>query len=78
MRQPTRIALACILSLYLVIVHARDVVHLFSKAGDGIESVKEGQAQRGKKAGKAIKALNSFMDDAQKSSDSDREGEKSN
>ena len=62
----TRIALACIFLVYVVMVHGKDVVNLFTMAGNKIEAVKEKQAQRGKKAGQAIKALNQFMDEAGK------------
>ncbi|OGW38617.1 MAG: hypothetical protein A2X58_10160 [Nitrospirae bacterium GWC2_56_14] len=62
----TRIALACIFLVYLVMVHGKDVAGLFTMAGNKIEAVKEKQAQRGKKAGQAIKALNQFMDEAGK------------
>jgi len=62
----TRIALACIFLVYLVMVHGKDVAGLFTMAGNQIDAVKEKQAQRGKKAGQAIKALNQFMDEAGK------------
>ena len=62
----TRIALACIFLVYLVIVHGKDAVTLFSMAGNQIEAVQEKQAQRGKKAGEAIKALNKLMEEAGK------------
>jgi len=62
----TRIALSCIFLVYLVLVHGKDVVILYTMAGNKIEAVQEKQAQRGKKAGEAIKALNKLMDDAGK------------
>jgi hypothetical protein len=62
----TRIALACIFLVYLVMIHGKDVAGLFTMAGNQIDAVKEKQAQRGKKAGQAIKALNKFMDEAGK------------
>jgi hypothetical protein len=64
--QATRIGLVCIFLIYLVIVHGKDAVHLFTMAGNTIESVQEKQAQRGKKAGEAIKALNQLMEEAGK------------
>jgi uncharacterized membrane protein YcjF (UPF0283 family) len=62
----TRIALACIFLVYLVMVHGKDAVNLFTMAGNKIEAVQEKQAQRGKKAGQAIKALNKIMEEAGK------------
>jgi uncharacterized membrane protein YcjF (UPF0283 family) len=64
--QATRIALACIFLVYLVMVHGKDVVNLFTMAGSKIDAMKEKQAQRGKKAGQAIKALNKLMEEAGK------------
>jgi len=64
--QATRISLACIFLAYLVMVHAKDVEHLFTMTASKIEAVGEKQAQRGKKAGQAIKALNQLMDAADK------------
>lgn len=62
----TQIALGFIFLVYLVMIHGKDVVHLFTMAGNKIEAVQEKQAQRGKKAGQAIKALNQFMEEAGK------------
>jgi hypothetical protein len=59
-----RIALACIFLVYLVMVHGKDAVNLFTMAGNHIDAVREKQAQQGKKAGEAIKALNKLMDGA--------------
>jgi uncharacterized membrane protein YcjF (UPF0283 family) len=74
----TQIALGCIFLVYLVMVHGKDVVSLFTLAGSKIEAVQEKQAQRGKKAGQAIKALNKFMDEAGKQPPPDQGEEKSN
>lgn len=60
------IAPACFLLVYLVLIHGKDVVNLFTMAGNKIEAVQEKQAQRGKKAGEAIKTLNKMMDEAGK------------
>ena len=62
----TRIALACIFLVYLVMIHGKDAVNLFTMAGNQIEAVKEKQSQRGKKAGQAIKTLNKIMEEAGK------------
>jgi hypothetical protein len=64
----SRIALACFLLVYLVLVHGKDVVNLSTMAGNKIEAVQEKQAQRGRKAGEAIKAFNKLMDGADKPS----------
>ncbi len=61
-----QIALGCIFLAYLVMVHGKDVAGLFSMAGNKIEAVREKQAERGRKAGQAIKTLNTFMDEAGK------------
>jgi len=61
-----RIALACIFLVYLVMIHGKDAVHLFTMAGNKIEEVQEKQARRGKKAGEALKALNKIMEEAGK------------
>jgi len=62
----TRIALACIFLVYLVMIHGKDAVTLYTMATNKIEAVKEKQAQRGRKAGQAIKALNQLMEEAAK------------
>jgi hypothetical protein len=62
----TRIALACIFLVYLAMVHGKDMVTLYTIASNKIEAVHEKQAQRGKKAGQAIKALNKLMEEAGK------------
>jgi hypothetical protein len=74
----TRIALACIFLAYLVMVHGKDVVNLFTMAGNKIEAVQEKQAQRGKKAGAAIKALNQLVEEAGKQPPAPDQGEEKN
>ncbi len=71
----TQVALGCLFLVYLVMVHGKDVAHLFTMAGNKIEAVQEKQAQRGKKAGQAIKALNKFMDEAGKQPPATEQGE---
>ncbi len=71
----TQVALGCLFLVYLVMVHGKDVAHLFTMAGNKIEAVQEKQAQRGKKAGQAIKALNKFMDEAGKQPPAPDQGE---
>ena len=70
-----RIALACIFLVYLVMVHGKDAMTLYTMAVNKIEEVQEKQAQRGKKAGQAIKALNKLMDDAGKQPPAPDQGE---
>jgi hypothetical protein len=74
----TWIALVCILLVYLVMVHGKDVVNLFTMAGNKIEEVQEKQRQRGKKAGEAIKALNKLMEEAGKQPLAPDQGEEKN
>ena len=71
----TQAALGCLFLVYLVMIHGKDVAHLFTMAGNKIEAVQEKQAQRGKKAGEAIKALNKFMGEAGKQPPSTEQGE---
>jgi len=73
-----RVALSCILLVYLITVHGKDVVNLFTMAGNKIEEVQERQAQRGKKAGEAIKALNKLMEDAEKKPPASDQAEEKN
>jgi hypothetical protein len=73
-----RIALACLLLVYLVMAHGKDVTILFTMAGNKIGAVKEKQAQRGKKAGEAIKAFNTLMEAAGKQPPPSQEEEQNN
>jgi hypothetical protein len=74
----TQIVLGCIFLVYLVMVHGKDAVGLFTMAGNKIEAVREKQAQRGRKAGQAIKALNAIMEEAGKQPLAPDQGEEKN
>ena len=43
-------------SVYLLVAHAGDVVHVVNKIGGGIESVQQQSEKKGKKAAEAVKA----------------------
>jgi hypothetical protein len=56
------------MTVYLLFAHAGDVVHLFSAAGNEIESVHRQSEEKGKKAAKAAKSLNALIDQAEQTS----------
>ncbi len=63
-----RVVLLWGMTVYMIYVHAGDVVGLFSTMGDKIQSVKKKSDERGKKAARAVKNLNALMDQTEQSS----------
>jgi hypothetical protein len=61
-----RNALIAIVSLYLVIAHAKDANTIVGMAGNALGNVQRQSAERGKKAARAMKALDALFDKAQK------------
>ncbi len=75
-----RVVLMWGMMVYLIYAHAGDVVHLFSSAGNKIESVHRKSEEKGKKAARAAKSLNALLDQAEQAAadSADSEGEEKN
>jgi hypothetical protein len=63
-----RITILWGVTVYLVYAHAGDVVRLVRSANGKIEVVERESAEKGKKAGKAIKQLNALLSDSSQTS----------
>jgi hypothetical protein len=63
-----RVVLLWGMTVYLIYVHAGDVVGLFGTMGDTMQSVQKKSDERGKKAARALKNLNALVDQAEQSS----------
>jgi hypothetical protein len=61
-----RTSLAAIVTLYLVIAHAKDVMTIFGMAGKAVDEVQQQSAEKGKKAAQAIKTFDALFEEAQK------------
>ncbi len=53
-------------SLYLVIAHLSDITVALGMAGHAVDEVQQQSAQKGKKAGQAIKSFDGLFEEAQK------------
>ncbi len=75
-----RVVLMWGMTVYLIYVHAGDVVQLFNSAGNKIEAVHRKSEEKGKKAARAAKSMDALLDQAeQAAADSgDSEGEDKN
>ncbi len=72
-----RITLLWAVTVYLIFMHAGDVVRLVRTTGGVIEDAKHQSEEKGKKAAKAIKALNELVrETGQASSPESAEGER--
>ncbi len=63
-----RVVLLWGMTVYLIYVHAGDVVGLVGTMGDTMQSVQKRSDDRGKKAARALTNLNALMDKAEQSS----------
>jgi hypothetical protein len=63
-----RVILMWGMTVYLLYVHAGDVVGLFSTMGAKMQSVHQKSEEKGKKAARALKNLNALVDQAEQSS----------
>lgn len=63
-----RVVLLWGMTVYLIYVHAGDVVGLFGTMGDTMQSFQKKSDERGKKAARALKNLNALVDQAEQSS----------
>ncbi len=63
-----RVVLIWGMTVYLIYVHAGDVVDLFSTMGDSMQSLQNKSDERGKKAARTIKSLDAIMDQAEQTS----------
>lgn len=61
-----RSALIGIVSLYLVMAHARDVMTVLGFAGKAIDDAQQQSAEKGRKAAKAMKQMDALFQEAQK------------
>ncbi len=61
-----RAALTASVLLYFIVAHAGDVITVFGAAGKAVENVQNRSAEKGKKAGQAIKQLDTLFEEAQK------------
>lgn len=64
-KKAIRIVRAVILwgmSVYLIVAHAGDVVHMFRTLDGKVDTVQRESEEKGKKAAKTIKEMNSFME----------------
>ncbi len=75
-----RVVLMWGMTIYLIYAHAGDVVHLFSSTGNKIEAVHRKSEEKGKKAARAAKSLDSLLDQAEQAAADtpDSEGEEKN
>lgn len=65
-----RVSLAGIVSVYLIIAHANDVMTIFGFTGKVIDDIQQQSAEKGKKAAEAIKAFDAIFQEAQKAQES--------
>jgi hypothetical protein len=56
-----RVVIVWGMSVYLIVAHAGDVVHMFKTLGDNVDTAQRASAEKGKKAAKAMKDMNNFM-----------------
>ncbi len=68
-----RTVLIALLIVSLGIIHVRDVLGLFEKASDGIQTIQEKQAVKGRKAAEFYRAVDQMLD--QKVQDESRQGQ---
>jgi len=61
-----RIGLSAVAVLYLAFAHVNDVIHGVAGVGKSVEQAKERSATKGKNAAEAIKALDAFLESAEK------------
>jgi hypothetical protein len=58
-----RVALVWAVAIYLLIAHAGDAVRMIRTVGGTIDEVKHQSEERGRKAAKAVKAMNTLADE---------------
>ena len=58
-------SLIAIVSLYVIVAHIQDMMTVIGTAGRAVEDVQNRSADRGKKAGKAVKQYNELVKDTQ-------------
>jgi hypothetical protein len=76
-KKAIRIVRAVILwgmSVYLIVAHAGDVVHMFRTLEGKVDTVQRESEEKGKKAAKAIKEMNSFMEHGNNAASQDSGG----
>ena len=61
-------SLIAVVSLYLVYAHVKDVTAVAGMTGQVIEDIQNKSAEKGKRAGQAIKTLNAISEETQKKS----------
>ncbi len=59
-----RVVLLWGMTVYLLYAHAGDVVHIFSRMDSEIESIQQQSDEKGKKAARAMKSLNTMVEEA--------------
>ncbi len=76
-KKAIRIVRAVILwgmSVYLIVAHAGDVVHMFRTLEGKVDTVHRESEEKGKKAAKAIKEMNAFMEHGNNAASQDSGG----
>jgi len=59
---PARVTLISLFVIYLIVAHVQDAMRVFGLAGNAIEELEARQAEKGKKAGQAIKTIDTLLD----------------
>lgn len=69
-----RVVIVWCMSVYLIVAHAGDVVHMFRSMGNTVDTAHRNAEEKGKKAAKALKELNALVQDVDKAASEDAGG----